>query len=733
MARREWAELGRGDPNALTLRQPQLEEARAAVAAAEAALDRARRDVDRAAITAPYAGRVQSKDVDIGQFVTKGTPVARIYAVDSAEIRLPLPDQQLAYIDVALSYRGGGQQAGPRVTLSANFAGRQHTWQGRIVRTESEIDAVSRMVHLVAEVRDPYAPGRDPSRPPLAVGMFVEAEIEGRTVRDIVVLPRAALRGRDQVLVVDESSRLHYRQVEILRSTSDSVLVRGGLAEGELVCISPLDTVTDGMAVRVLDGDIRMARATAAAGMRGDTPAPPASDTPAPAPDTTRESDVTSPTAGNVDIDPTLSREDQIAAIRRQLERLGGTPAAPPAPATQEASPDRPAGAPPRVADARPGRADPGAGGAREPDDAAAAGARAGRGDRDRRGGRADRRGRGGGTAATGATTSTTPGTEPDTPAPAPAAPAPQPDAPAPAPASPAPESDPRPAAIASATRTVAVAPFANVSRNPVDDWISADLTAALRTVLEETGALSIVALTAADEATAVETAEARNARWLVGGGYQHVGDQLRITARVLEVTSGNLVGTVKVDGRLGELETLTREIVAAVGAKLAVAGDGAASGRSAERNPIRRADPADRLGVAVLPFANVSRNPADAGLGGDMADAMAGGLRQLDGVSVVTLDAEDEGAALDAATARSAAWLISGGYQHVGGQLRITARLLDVATGELVQTVKVDGALDELPDLLAEVVSSLRSALDARTAKVVGDRMSVTGEELPA
>ena len=275
------------------------------------------------------------------------------------------------------------------------------------------------------------------------------------------------------------------------------------------------------------------------------------------------------------------------------------------------------------------------------------------------------------------------------------------------------------------------MAPFANVSRNPVDAWISADLTTALRTVLEETGALSIVALTAADEATAIETAEARNARWLVGGGYQHVGDLLRITARVLEVTSGTLVGTVKVDGRLGELETLTREMVAAVGATFV--DDDAASGRSAERNPIGRADPADRLGVAVLPFANVSRNPTDAGLGGDMADAMAGGLRQLDGVSVVTLDAEDEGAALDAATARSAAWLISGGYQHVGGQLRITARLLDVATGELVQTVKVDGALDELPDLLAEVVSSLRSALDARTAKGVGDRMSVTGEELPA
>ena len=707
VARREWAELGRGDPNALTLRQLQLEEARAAVAAAEAALDRARRDVDRAEIRAPYAGRVQSKDVDIGQFVNRGTPVAQIYAVDSAEIRLPLPDQQLAYVDVALSYRGGGQHTGPRVTLSANFAGRRHTWQGRIVRTESEIDAASRMVHLVAEVRDPYAPGSDPSRPPLAIGMFVEAEIEGRTVSDIVVLPRAALRGRDQVLVVDESSRLHYRQVEILRSTSDEVLIRGGLAEGDVVCVSPLDTVTDGMVVRVLDADIRMTRATATT---GDTQTHAASDTPAPAPDTTRESEVTAPTAGNFDIDPTLSREEQIAAIRRELERLGSTPAAPP-----------------RVADARPGLANAGADGAREPD-AAAAGARAGRGSRGRRGGPVGGRGRsgpgargrggrGGGTAATGATPSTTPRAEPDTPAPAPAAPAPEPDA--------------RPAAIASPTRTVAVAPFANVSRNPVDDWISADLTAALRTALEETGALGIVALTAADEATAIETAEARNARWLVGGGYQHVGDHLRITARVLEVTSGDLVGTVKVDGRVGELETLTSEMVAAVGATLA--DDGAAARRGAERNPIRRADPAVRLGVAVLPFANVSRNPADAGLGGDMADAMAGGLRQLDGVSVVTLDAEDEGAALDAATARNAAWLISGGYQHVGGQLRITARLLDVETGELVRTVKVDGALDELPDLLAEVVSTLRSALDARTANVVGDRMSVTGEELVA
>ena len=770
VARREWAELGRGDPNALTLRQPQVEDARAAVAAAEAALDRATRDVERAEIKAPYAGRVQSKDVDIGQFVNKGTAVARIYAIDAAEIRLPLPDEELAFVDIALSYRGGGPQTGPRVTLSADFAGRRHTWQGRIVRTESEIDPVSRMVHVVAEVRDPYAPGSDPSRPPLAAGMFVEAEIEGRTVGDVVVLPWAALRGRDRVLVVDESSRLRYRQVEVLRSTSDEVLIRGGLAEGELVCVSPLDTVTDGMAVRVLDGDTRMTRETSGA---APTPTGPGTSDRAPAParaavtdagadtrETRPDSDndpslsreeqiaqiralladrggagvrdeaqsgrpggrrqVGTPSPGLAgaataragrpdsdaprtrsaggtnlpDIDPTLSREELIDAIRGQLAILGTTPAA-----TPTGSPDQSVSTAPRVAGGRSTVAAGATGpaGARGP-----GGARAGRGagaerrGRGGRGGPGARRGDRGGAAAVTSAPAPAPRAEPESPAPAAAAP----------------EPDARPVAVAPTTYTVAVAPFSNVSRDPVDDWISADVTAALRTALEETGALSIVTLTAADESTAVETAEARRARWLVGGGYQRVGGQLRITARVMEVTGGDLVGTVKVDGGLGDLETLTSEMVEAVRAELVVVvvvdDDDTPSRPVAERDPVGRADPVARVGVAILPFANVSRNPADDRLGGDMVDALADGLRQLDGVSIVTLAAEDDAAALDAAIARNTAWLISGGFQHVGGRLRITARLLDVATGDLVRTVKVDGTLDELSDLLADVVSTL-------------------------
>ena len=203
---------------------------------------------------------MREKTADVGQFVTVGAPVARVYAVDAAEIRLPLPDAELAYLDLPLNYRGeSGRVRGPRVTLRTTFAGRRHEWEGRIVRTEGEIDPRTRMVHVVAEVRDPYGRGADPMRPPLAAGMFVEAEIDGRTVQDVAVLPRAARRGADQVLIVDGENRLRFRQVDLLRTTIDEVFVRSGLHTGERVILSPLEAVSDGMRVRVNTTDRRPA------------------------------------------------------------------------------------------------------------------------------------------------------------------------------------------------------------------------------------------------------------------------------------------------------------------------------------------------------------------------------------------------------------------------------------------------------------------------------------------
>ncbi|MEW6741216.1 MAG: efflux RND transporter periplasmic adaptor subunit [Planctomycetota bacterium] len=271
VARDEWAEIGGGAEAApLTLRVPHLEEARASLAAAEAALEQAKRDLERTEVRAPYAGRVRQKLVDVGEFVTRGAPVARLYAVDYAEIRLPLPDSELAFVDLPLGYRGGDDvREGPRVHLHAEFAGATHEWEGEIVRTEGEIDPASRMVHAVARVEDPYGRAGAEERPPLAVGLFVSAEIEGHLAKGVACLPRAALRGSSQVWVIDGDSRLRFRKVDVLRTTRTEAIVRGGLEEGERVCLSAMEAVTDGMRVCTQEaGEPSGAEPTGARGAR---------------------------------------------------------------------------------------------------------------------------------------------------------------------------------------------------------------------------------------------------------------------------------------------------------------------------------------------------------------------------------------------------------------------------------------------------------------------------------
>ncbi len=251
IAGEEWASLGEGEAPDLVLRKPQLVQARVNLEAARTLLTQAQRNLARTRVKAPFSGRVREKLVDQGQVVALGTPAARIYATDYAEIRLPLPLTEFNFLGIPLDYDEETHElAASEFSLQGKIVTRQYTWSGRIVRTEAQIDPQSRMIYVVARVEDPYG---SKDNPPLLVGLFVRAEITGETLKDVFVLPRSSVRGRNQLMLVDTENRLRFRTLDLYRAEREQVIVRSGLEEGELVCLTPLDTVVEGMLVRIID------------------------------------------------------------------------------------------------------------------------------------------------------------------------------------------------------------------------------------------------------------------------------------------------------------------------------------------------------------------------------------------------------------------------------------------------------------------------------------------------
>jgi RND family efflux transporter MFP subunit len=253
-AEKNWHRLVQGgEPSDLVLRKPQVLGAKAALASAEAELMLVRLDIQRTHIKAPYAGRILEQQVDIGQYVSPGTVLAKIYAVDYAEIRLPLSDEQLQFIDVPESYRGQQQnnQFKPEVILNTVMGIQRNQWQGRIMRAEGAYDTRSRRLSLVAQVDNPYAKTAD-NKPPLKVGQFVEAKIKGKQLQQVFVIPRSAIRNNSELIIVNEQSRLNIRQITALWSDADYVVIEQGLQEGEWLCITPVQYAVNDLQVHAL-------------------------------------------------------------------------------------------------------------------------------------------------------------------------------------------------------------------------------------------------------------------------------------------------------------------------------------------------------------------------------------------------------------------------------------------------------------------------------------------------
>ena len=242
LAKKDWEELGEGEASPLTLRIPQLEEARALLNAAEADLEKAKLNLERTVINLPFDGLIKKKNAGIGQYVNAGSILGSAFSTEKVLIPLPLTDTELSYLGLPLGYESKGYFDGPKVVFRSYISRKNIEWSGRITRTSGSIDSQTRLVYAYAEVLNPYD-----EDPPLAIGTYVDAEIEGNFISNGFILPIAAIKNDNEIYVIDQNSKLKIKKIEIVGTEEDKVIVKGDISELDMVVISTINTGYEGM------------------------------------------------------------------------------------------------------------------------------------------------------------------------------------------------------------------------------------------------------------------------------------------------------------------------------------------------------------------------------------------------------------------------------------------------------------------------------------------------------
>ena len=245
LAKNDWEELGLGEASPLTLRIPQLKEAEAAEKAALADLEKAKLNLERTIVKLPFQGIIREKKTGVGQFVGAGSILATAFSTEEVLIALPLTDTELSYLGLPLAYEEEKPFTGPKVKFLSSVSNKTFEWEGRIVRTAGSIDPPTRLVYVYAEVINPYQ-----QSPPLAIGMFVDAIINGKTIKDGYLVPNSAVNNNSNIYAIDKNDNLEIREIEILGTDRDYVIIKGEINEGERVVVSPLNNAKTGMSLK---------------------------------------------------------------------------------------------------------------------------------------------------------------------------------------------------------------------------------------------------------------------------------------------------------------------------------------------------------------------------------------------------------------------------------------------------------------------------------------------------
>ena len=253
VARNEWEQINPGtEPSSpLVLREPQIRQARAQLESAKAQMATAKLNLERTNVSLPVDVRIIDEKADLGQYVMTGQSLGSAYGIEIVEIEVPIEDWELAWFNIpddSVSFNGQGPTGKETLaSVEADFAGKRHSWTGRVIRTTGQVDKTSRLVSVVVEVSKPFE--NTDSRPPLMPGTFVEVFIKGNFLKNAAAIPRYAVHNGNEVWVVN-NDRIHIQTLQIVRRDANFVYVVADIEDNTVIVVSSLDAVTNGMEIR---------------------------------------------------------------------------------------------------------------------------------------------------------------------------------------------------------------------------------------------------------------------------------------------------------------------------------------------------------------------------------------------------------------------------------------------------------------------------------------------------
>lgn len=224
-------------------------QAEAELDAAIARVEQAKRNLDRTKIRAPLDGRVRRKTVGLGETIDQGALLGEVFAIDFAEVRLPIAARELSFLNLPEMTT----DAPIDVVLRDGITGdTTFSWKAQIVRTEGTLDENSFELFAIARVKDPF--GRQNRQPSLRIGQPVTATIHGKVLDDVIAIPRAAVRQLDQIFLVNKVDlTLMSVTINPLWSDEEHIIVRHPLIQhGDLLSTTRLVYAPDGSQVEII-------------------------------------------------------------------------------------------------------------------------------------------------------------------------------------------------------------------------------------------------------------------------------------------------------------------------------------------------------------------------------------------------------------------------------------------------------------------------------------------------